>query len=473
MTRWLSILTGLLLISANALAQPQAPDTLWTRVYDQYLYPTSIRTTSDGGCVLTCTGQSGSHLLLIKLNQTGDIEWTYADSSLGYASSSDILITPDGNYVIIGITTMIGDTNQNIVIEKITSAGILEWSRVFGGLEDEWGSALTRTADGGFMIVGRVGSIQNGDVLCIRLTANGDSISSRRYSASYSQSGYRILATVDGGFAIAVRDAPLTDYLFRLNSDGDTLWTRAYSDYVSTPDTMRLGHMHDFCITPDGSHVFLGHGMLPDYQTWLLRADSIGNVIWQRVIGNQDYDSPEEIRLMPDGGFVMAGRTLTSTDPDFSLLRTNANGDSIWSAVYDLGGREEAWTFDTASDGGYTLAGWQWTIGGFHLLIMRMGPEGLAADDPVNPLPLSFDLSAYPNPFNPSTTITFNLPQAKHVSLMVFDVTGRMVIELADERFLAGSHSVAFNGSDLPSGIYFARLNAGNVQRIQKMVLLK
>lgn len=97
----------------------------------------------------------------------------------------------------------------------------------------------------------------------------------------------------------------------------------------------------------------------------------------------------------------------------------------------------------------------------------------LAVDDNVALYPSSFSLSAYPNPFNPETRISFALPRAADVKLAVYDVTGRLVSTLAQQRYEAGTHDVRFNGADLPSGIYFARMEAGDFSTSQKMVLLK
>jgi hypothetical protein len=87
--------------------------------------------------------------------------------------------------------------------------------------------------------------------------------------------------------------------------------------------------------------------------------------------------------------------------------------------------------------------------------------------------PSSFSLSCYPNPFNPSTRIEFTIPNAGKVSLKVYDVLGREVAVLVDETLIARDHVVVLDGSDLPSGIYFARLEAAGVSQTRKMVLLK
>ncbi len=90
------------------------------------------------------------------------------------------------------------------------------------------------------------------------------------------------------------------------------------------------------------------------------------------------------------------------------------------------------------------------------------------------PIPKRFNLRQnYPNPFNPTTTIGYDLPTSVHVRLMVYDVLGRQVTILVDELQQAGSKSVEFNASNLPSGLYFIRLNAGTFSDVKKMMLVK
>ena len=80
----------------------------------------------------------------------------------------------------------------------------------------------------------------------------------------------------------------------------------------------------------------------------------------------------------------------------------------------------------------------------------------------------------YPNPFNPTTTISYDMPKASLVTLKVYDALGREVAILQDHQSAsAGKHQVAFDASNLPSGIYFYRLQAGNFIQTNKMTLIK
>ncbi len=87
--------------------------------------------------------------------------------------------------------------------------------------------------------------------------------------------------------------------------------------------------------------------------------------------------------------------------------------------------------------------------------------------------PNTFTLAAYPNPFNPATTLAYTLPEAAHVRLAVYDVTGRAVAQLVDATVAAGAHEVVFDATSLPSGIYLVRLEAGGQVVVRSLTLLK
>ena len=81
--------------------------------------------------------------------------------------------------------------------------------------------------------------------------------------------------------------------------------------------------------------------------------------------------------------------------------------------------------------------------------------------------------SPYPNPFNPTTDLRFSLAETGHALLVVYDVTGREVVRLVDGTLEAGSHEYRFEASHLPSGVYLARLTAGDFTATRRIVLAK
>jgi hypothetical protein len=111
------------------------------------------------------------------------------------------------------------------------------------------------------------------------------------------------------------------------------------------------------------------------------------------------------------------------------------------------------------------------------MLILTIRAEGVRADAvemPDGSLPGEFALEQnFPNPFNPATDIRFALPVASHARLTVFNVIGQEIAVLADGMRSAGVHTVTFDASQLPAGVYFYRLEAGSFSDIRKMLLLK
>lgn len=92
----------------------------------------------------------------------------------------------------------------------------------------------------------------------------------------------------------------------------------------------------------------------------------------------------------------------------------------------------------------------------------------------VNSVPKVFELyQNYPNPFNPTTTIRYDVPKSTQVSIRVYDVLGRKLATLVDNKMSPGKYSVEFNGAGYASGVYFFRMTAGSYVSVQKMLLLK
>ena len=102
------------------------------------------------------------------------------------------------------------------------------------------------------------------------------------------------------------------------------------------------------------------------------------------------------------------------------------------------------------------------------LLYTTDSPSG---DSPA--LPATLSLSAYPNPFNPVTTIHYEMPDAAHTILDVFNVAGRRIMHSDFGRMNAGAHDYSFDAAALPSGIYFARLSTPTMTRSIKLLLTK
>ena len=121
----------------------------------------------------------------------------------------------------------------------------------------------------------------------------------------------------------------------------------------------------------------------------------------------------------------------------------------------------------------YSLNGLDFEPEYFNIYAQRVNDFSTGIANPkVSAIPNEYSLSQnYPNPFNPSTTFSYSLPKVGKVNLKVFDITGREVVTLVNGMQSAGQHQVVFNAKDLTSGVYFARLTAGDFRQTRKVLL--
>ena len=135
-----------------------------------------------------------------------------------------------------------------------------------------------------------------------------------------------------------------------------------------------------------------------------------------------------------------------------------------------LVGNGTADTYILKTDAGYNYGGAKWITWDEPLLTPVKGSDGQGQQS----LPKGFYLEPnHPNPFNPSTTISFGIPENIVVSLMVYNSLGQEIAELAGKEYSAGKHSVTFNASNLASGIYYCTMKAGAYTTAKKMIFQK
>jgi len=155
------------------------------------------------------------------------------------------------------------------------------------------------------------------------------------------------------------------------------------------------------------------------------------------------------------------------------VARFNQWADSIVASKTMIGVLNDYYDLATAT----AAAAWQpSTLSKAGIMVYAANNLKSYTDAVFNALavPKSFTLSQnYPNPFNPVTTIKYQLPTPRYVSLKVYDVLGREIQTLVNESQDAGEHFVRFNAFNLPSGVYFYRLNSSGKSEVKKMVHLK
>jgi hypothetical protein len=268
-------------------------------------------------------------------------------------------------------------------------------------------------------------------------------------------------------------------FLMKTNSTGDTLWTKSYGGL----EEERAYRVRE---TADGGYIAVGHsisfggGYTKDW--YIVRTDANGDSLWTRSYGNPYEDVAMDVKELPDNkGFLVAGGIHDGLW-NAHVLCLSADGDSLWAVEAGGDGYEIAYGIELTDDGGFIICGQtdSYGAGGNDIHIVKFSPFSLSVDDDDNDiLPRRITLHQnYPNPFNPITSIEFNVPRRSNVSIRVFNLLGQKVIELTDDEYPAGSHRVtwdgnAVNGEQVASGIYFYRIETEDYTETRKMLLLR
>jgi len=280
---------------------------VWERTYggSDEDYPVNMLPTPDGGYVMFgdtysndgdvgCNHSSNGDWWLVKTDNLGNILWTRCYGGTHKETASQMIYADDGGYVLTGKTGSVdGDISHNngqydVWVVKVDWEGEMVWESAFGGSNREYAHTICLTSDGGYIVGGGAGSIDE-DVQC--------------------REG------LPGEYGTA--------WVLKLDSEGQLEWQKCYggTHAESAGDIMQ---------TTDGGYIFLGgtssgngdidcfHGTPGDSNTqdmWVVKLDEIGEIEWHRCLGGSNFDVPRFIRPMDDGGYLIGGNT-TSRDGD-------------------------------------------------------------------------------------------------------------------------------------------------------------
>ena len=475
---------ALLMISASAIAQP---DSLWSRTFGGSSMDEcySVHQISDGSYILG--GYTGSYgagnrdFWLLKTDADGDSLWTRTFGGMYQDECRSIQQTTDGGYILGGFTYSYGAGSTDFWLLKTDTSGALEWSYTFGGGSLEICYSVQQTTDGGYILGGYTNSFGAGgyDFWFVKTYPGGTEQWSRTFGGSDDDVCWSIQQTSDGGYILggytASFGAGSTDFwLVKMDANGAEEWRRTFG-----------GSDEDVCFsvqqTTDGGYILGGYTVpygvgFSDF--WLVKTDASGIEEWNRTFGGSSSEACLSVQQTSDGGYILGGYAASygAGNADFWLVRADANGDSLWSRTFGGSGQDECRSVQQTTDGGYILGGntSSYGAGSWDFWLVKTGPDPSAAEPQINLVPVKFALHPnFPNPFNPSTAIRYDVKQTGHVRLAIYNLLGQEVASLVDGQQLAGTHTITWNASNVPSGIYLCRMEADGFAQTRKMLLVK
>ncbi len=474
----MSTLLCALFLVGEGIAQP---DTLWTRGYGMYgLYDLQITNEGNyilGGSVYENNNHRYADFNAKAVNSLGRELWenVMVDTGGWYSEVASVCLNSGAIYLVgSGATAASGSG----FVASLNMDGDSLWRIPFGGRR---ATLLTSILDpnGGVFAAGNTYELsEHGGADGYLL--NVDSVGEERFHRFYGGQGHDyfkdMLRSSDSGFIMAGQTASygggIQFYLVKTDSTGDEEWSGAYGG-ENTPDVASaVGQL------PDGGYVMAGwtyptEGTSNDML--VIRVNSEGEELWSRQFGDSiNTERFHDLVVLPDGDIVLLGNS--SDRPTARLMRITSDGDVRWEARYDRLSRGilDCIVLLLLGDGSYAFAGTR--SGGAFMVKTEPDTTGQVNVtrllDPAFPSQFAFS-APYPNPFNSTLSINYEIPSAGPMTLRLFDVSGSHVETLVNEFQPTGSHSIIWNANGCPAGLYFLRLESGILSATQSITLVK
>jgi hypothetical protein len=467
----------------------QAPDTIWTRTIGEFdgNQGTAVLQTQSGNFFVGGIDMSSSSIFC--LNEYGNEIWSKNwrnDTTFGGSILPEIYELSNDNFVF-GSGAGIGWYDHLI---DSTNTIIYAWG--------EWGIGVApitfkKIQNDGYMLTWNRYNAMAAWGLQLKVNLSGDTV----WYKNYGEGGwedliwfYDVEPTNDGG-SIIFGGSINAELLLQKNDEmGDSIWTKTYHD-----TTKNIYGKH-ILQTQDNGFIFLVNFYNSTTQgPTLYKTDEYGNTLWYNNLGYSRLVDFGMMKSTPDGGLILVGTTDLSwgDSSDILIVKVDEMGNKLWTKT--MGGNNADYASDVCvtSDGGYIIVGTTYSFGAHHnIWVIRLEPDLVSAVDKSKEIIFEdYYLSQnYPNPFNATTTIKYSIPSFAHplipskegkersdrgvlLTLKIYDVLGKEVATLVNEKQKPGSYEVEWDASEFSSGVYLYKLRNGDYSISKKMILLK
>jgi len=423
-------------------------------------YATSAEQTADGGYIIVGKTESfGTGAYLVKIDANGIEEWSTTLSDMPGGMKPDIEQTVDGGYIISG-----DNDNGPCILIKTDASGNVLWTSLLTSIymAGDFNTSVVQTSDGGYAITGFDFGM-NVDMFIMKTDDTGTEEWLQIYEFGYSF-GMDLSLTDDGGYFLVGLDVPTLANITALKADenGVEQWRRIFDDPGD-------GYGYSGMQTADGGYIVCGSNTVDDEgaNVWLCKLDSNGNTVWERYFGGDAFDEGFCVDQTTEGGYIVTGYTESfgAGMKDVYLIRTDADGNELWSQTYGGSMGDVGAYVEETTDGGAFIAGYTRSFGAGDkdFYVIKLDNIHVGINDISNS---ASSLNNYPNPFNTKTTIEFENPDRKIYTLKITDITGKIVRVVENIR----DNKIDVYRQDLPNGIYFIELRGANIFK-GKMVI--
>jgi len=297
-------------------------------------------------------------VFLTKTDSAGNEIWSQNYGGTNQDKGYDVQQCADSGYIIVGETKSFGAGGRDVYLIRTDESGNTIWTKSYGGASDDIGKSVKQTTDGGFIIAGETASfgVIWTDVFLIRTDANGDTLWTRTFEEGSGENGEAVLQTLDGGFIVAGKTWQSSGgwnfYVIKTDGTGAIDWMKSY-------DATSVDEARDIKQTADGGYIIAGSSFGANNDFMLLKIDVAGNVTWSKLLGGTSSDLAYSVSQTSDGGYILAGKTTSFGLGlyDGLVIRTDANGNEIWSKTFGGSDDDAAYSIIETNDDGFLIGG--------------------------------------------------------------------------------------------------------------------
>ncbi len=458
---------------------------------------------SDNIYITGITTKSGGNIdfITLKYNSNGDSLWakTYTGSGNNEDRAWGIVVDSYGNVYVTG-SSETSSSGTDIVTVKYSSNGTQLWSKRYDGPshKNDAGFGIVKDAANNIYVGGYAEfNNQQTDYVLIKYTPEGTEQWVKNYNGTASGDDKAWGIVVDNSDNIYITgssysgNAKMDIVTRKYSSAGNVLWTSRFNGTENRDDNA-FGMVVD---NITGSLYVIGTTYVPGHGKDIVTIKynyTSGETLWNRTYDGSGHsdDVPYAItmsRSITNPHVFVTGTTRhgnSSQQEDIVVISYSNTGETLFTNIINGNADLDDASFGIVvdEDDNFFISGYIGVQGAMDALVpshdiitvkyIKLELLGIIKNENSNPE--SFKLyQNYPNPFNPVTNIKFDIAEESNVKLSVYDISGKEVGVLIDNKMNAGSYEVSFSSRNLASGIYFFSLNTGSYSEIRKMMLIK
>lgn len=350
-------------------------------------------------CIVLLLVSCQKETITLAPNFIGEVEFTTTLGGSKNEVAKSVVATRDGGYAILGYVQSNDfdfiekeDLSFDFVVLKYDSNDSLLWKKILGGSNDDRGSKLVHTDDGGFVVLGyskskdRDVSNNSGDrdFWVAKINEEGTLLWEQSYGYQGRDFGTSMIETSDDGFLLVgeldvtasggegnkrekIQHAGGDFWVIKLNSSGKKEWSKYYGGtFTDTPSAVLEAANNNFLIVgaSDSKDIDISNN-LGGYDYWIIKIDALGNLIWERSLGGSEIDRATAIAATEDNNFLICGNTRSSDvqvsnnkgGADVWVIKLSSEGKLLWEKSIGGSDFDAANTMKPTQDGNFLIAG--------------------------------------------------------------------------------------------------------------------